>query len=272
MKTEIQLGLCNPPEPVYLYVKNGEVSGEYFLWYHYDIDKDKTIPVQQKGLTGYLSELRLTAKEYKGKENLKLDIVVASDEVYIIRTGIETVFAKTFLLSASQVYDFSKPLIIAVTSGDENTVFCRLYDASTKVIIRKEWNPNADWASIIAEIQSRLGGASSSVPLMAEQQIHPQDLRIKQIRTLLDYPLDLVKEWLGFQDARSPSQLPISKIDTLVKNMCLAWAADKFDHFPDAENSYQQQVVDAVENGTDELTAIKTWMQQVQKVKVEASL
>jgi hypothetical protein len=271
IKTEIQLGLCNPPEPVYLYVKNGEVSGECFLWYHYDIDKDKTIPVQQRALTGYLSELRLTAKEYKGKDNLKLDIVVASDEVYIIRTGIETVFAKTFLLAASQVYDFSKPLILAVTSGDENTVFCRLYDAATKLRVRKEWNPNADWASIIYEIQSRLGGASSSVSLIPEQQIHPQDLRIKLIRTLLNYPLDLVKEWLGFQDARSPSQLPIKKVDELIKTMCLAWAADKCNSPIQAQSSFQQQVVDAVENGTDELTAIKTWMQQVQKAKVEAS-
>jgi hypothetical protein len=124
MNTEIKLGLCNAPEPIYLYVKNGEVSGESFLWYHYNIDQDKTIPVQQRGLTGYLSELRLTAKEYKGKDNMKLDIVVAADEIYIIRTGIETNFAKTFLLSASLIQDFSKPLILAVTSGEENTVFC----------------------------------------------------------------------------------------------------------------------------------------------------
>ncbi|MBE9052859.1 hypothetical protein IQ243_21030 [Nostocales cyanobacterium LEGE 11386] len=122
------------------------------------------------------------------------------------------------------------------------------------------------------EIENRQQLSTLSQNNQAEPQIHPQDLRIKQIRTLLDYPLDLVKEWLGFQDARSPSQLPINKIDTLVKNMCLAWAADKFDHFADAEDSYQQQVVDAVANGTDELTAIKTWMQQVQTTKVEASL
>jgi hypothetical protein len=158
MNTEIKLGLCNPPEPIYLYVKNGEISGESFLWYHYNIDQDKTIPVQQRGLTGYLSELRLTAKEYKGKDNMKLDIVVAADEIYIIRTGIETNFAKTFLLSASLIQDFSKPLIIAVTSGEENVVFCRLYDAATKVRIRREWNANADWGATIHNIQCFLGG------------------------------------------------------------------------------------------------------------------
>jgi len=137
MTNEIKLGFCNPPEPVYLYVKNGESNGESYLWYHFIIDQDKTIPVQQRGLIGYLSELRVTAKEFKKKENIKLDIVVAADEVYIIRTGIETNFAKTFLLSASLVQDFSKPLIIAVTSGEENTVFCRLYDAATKSWIQQ---------------------------------------------------------------------------------------------------------------------------------------
>ncbi|MEA5569256.1 hypothetical protein VB693_28055 [Anabaena sp. UHCC 0399] len=273
--TEIKLGFCNPPEPVYLYVKNGESSGESYLWYHYIIDEDKTIPVKQKGLAGYLSELRITAKEFKGKDNIKLDIVVAADEIYIVRTGIETNFAKTFLLAASQVYDFSKPVIIAVTSGDENTVFCRLYDATTKVKIRREWDANADWASIIADIQSRLGGSFSSIPLIPEQQTqpkpvaHPQDLRVKHIRNLLNYPLDLVKEYLHFQEVSSPSQLPISKIDSLVKTICLSWAADKFDNPNHAEHSYEQQVLYAVANGSDELTAIKSWMQHLQATKLE---
>ena len=118
MVTEIKLGLCNPPEPIYLYVKNAELGGESYLWYHYNIDKEKTIPVFQRALTGYLCELRLTTKEFQRKDNLKLDIVVSADEVYVIRTGVETNFAKSFLLAASGVQDFSKPLIIAATAGE----------------------------------------------------------------------------------------------------------------------------------------------------------
>jgi hypothetical protein len=89
MVTEIKLGLCNPPEPIYLYVKNAELGGESYLWYHYDIDRDKTIPVTQRALTGYLSELRLTTKEFKGKDNLKLDIVVSADELTSINTWMQ---------------------------------------------------------------------------------------------------------------------------------------------------------------------------------------
>ena len=232
-----------------------------------------------------MSELRLTTKEFKGKDNLKLDIVINADELYIIRTGVETNFAKSFLLAVSLVQDFSKPLIIVANGGDENTVFCNLYDSSTnfcnlydaatKTKIYREWSRDLDWATIIRDIQILLVGNSSTIPSppklsVVPQPVHPQDLRIKNIRTLLDYPLDLVKEWLQFQDVDRPSLLHISKINELVKTMCLAWAADKCDHPNHAESLYQNQVVDAVVSGTDELTAISVWMQQLQAVKTGA--
>ncbi|MBD2248876.1 hypothetical protein [Nostoc sp. FACHB-888] len=279
MVTEIKLGLCNPPEPIYLYVNQGEVDGESFVWYKFNISQDKKIPVTQRALTGYLSELRLTTKEFKGKDNLKLDIVVSADELYVIRTGVETNFAKSFLLAASLIQDFSKPLIIVANAGDENTVFCNLYDAATKTKIYREWSRDLDWATIIRDIQCLLGGTSSSVPeppltppklSVVPQPVHPQDLRIKNIRTLLDYPLDLVKEWLQFQDVDRPSLLDISQINELIKTMCLAWAANKCDHPNHAESSYQNQIVNAVTSGMDELTAISAWMQQLQAVKTGA--
>lgn len=160
MVAEIKLGLCNPPEPIYLYVKSGELNGESYLWYNYD--NDKTIPVQQTGLTGYISELKLTTKEFRERDNIKLDIVVRADEIYVVRTGIETNFAKTFLLAVSSVQDFSKPLIIAAIAGKENVVFCNLYDAATKIRIRSEWNKDADWLAIIDSVQTRLQTYKSS--------------------------------------------------------------------------------------------------------------
>ncbi|MFW9259854.1 hypothetical protein A4S05_38170 [Nostoc sp. KVJ20] len=275
MIAEIKLGLCNPPEPIYLYVNQGEVDGESFVWYKFNIAQEKKIPVAQRALIGYLSELRLTTKEFKGKDNLKLDIVVSADELYVVRTGVETNFAKSFLLAASLIQDFSKPLIIVVTAGDENTVFCNLYDAASKSRIEREWNKNADWATIIHDIQSRLGSTSSTIPStpklsVVPQPVHPQDLRIKNIRTLLDYPLDLVREWLQFQDVDRPSLLHITKINELVKTMCLAWAADKCEYPNHAESLYQKLVVDAVVSGADELTAINGWMQQLQTAKAGA--
>ncbi|MHC5747894.1 MAG: hypothetical protein ACYTXT_39785 [Nostoc sp.] len=279
MIAEIKLGLCNPPEPIYLYVNQGEVDGESFVWYKFNISQEKKIPVPQRALTGYLSELRLTTKEFKGKDNLKLDIVISADELYVVRTGVETNFAKSFLLAASLIQDFSKPLIIVANAGDENTVFCNLYDAATKTKIYREWSRDLNWATIIRDIQSLLGATSNSIPeppltppklSVVPQPVHPQDLRVKNVRTLLDYPLDLVKEWLQFQDVDRPSLLDISKINELIKTMCLAWAANKCEYPNHAESSYQNQVVDAVAKGADELTAINAWMQQLQTAKAGA--
>ncbi|MBD2535422.1 hypothetical protein H6G97_40920 [Nostoc flagelliforme FACHB-838] len=279
MVTEIKLGLCNPPEPIYLFVNQGEVDGEYFIWYKFNISQDKKIPVPQRALTGYLSELRLTTKEFKGKDNLKLDIVISADELYIVRTGLETNFAKSFLLAASIVQDFSKPLIIVANAGDENTVFCNLYDAPTKTKIYREWSRDLDWATIIRDIQSLLGKTSNSIPeppltppklSVVPQSVHPQDLRVKNIRTLLDYPLDLVREWLQFQNVDRPSLLDINQINELIRTMCLAWAANECDYPNHAESLYQKLVVDAVASGADELTAINGWMQQLQAVKTGA--
>ncbi|MHC5771811.1 MAG: hypothetical protein ACYTXI_41085 [Nostoc sp.] len=279
MIAEIKLGLCNPPEPIYLYVNQGEVDGESFVWYKFNISQEKKIPVPQRALTGYLSELRLTTKEFKGKDNLKLDLVISADELYVVRTGVETNFAKSFLLAASLIQDFSKPLIIVANAGDENTVFCNLYDAATKTKIYREWSRDLNWATIIRDIQSLLGATSNSIPeppltppklSVVPQPVHPQDLRVKNVRTLLDYPLDLVKEWLQFQDVDRPSLLDISKINELIKTMCLAWAANKCEYPNHAESSYQNQVVDAVAKGADELTAINAWMQQLQTAKAGA--
>lgn len=275
MTTEIKLGLCNPPDPIYLFVNQGEVDGESYVWYKFNINQDKKIPVPQRALTGYLSELRLTTKEFKGKDNLKLDIVISADELYIIRTGVETNFAKGFLLAASLIQDFSKPLIIVANAGEENTVFCNLYDAVTKTNIYREWSRDLDCATIIRDIQILLAGNSSTTPStpklsVVPQPVHPQDLRVKNIRTLLDYPLDLVKEWLQFQDVDRPSLLDTSQINELIKTMCLAWAAGKCEYPNHAESSYQNQVIDAVASGADELTAINGWMQQLQAVKTGA--
>ncbi|WP_414756679.1 hypothetical protein [Anabaena sp. CCY 9910] len=258
MVTEVKLGLGNPPHPIYLYIKNEEMGGEQYVWYKYIINSKEKVPVHQRALTGYICELRLTEKDYRGQDKLKLDIVISADELYVIRSGINTNFAKSFLLAASLVEDFSKPLTIVVNPGNETVVFCSLYDAQSKTKLRRDWDANADFAGIVQDIQSRLSFAikyelddedifatpvveqrsttrtqSRSVPKSkaTPPPVHPQDARVRQIRTMLDYPVDLIKEYLQFQDAKAPSQLPQSKVDELVKTMCLAWAADKADPY-----------------------------------------
>ena len=93
-----------------------------------------------------------------------------------------------------------------------------------------------------------------------------QDLRIKQIRTLLNYPIELVKEWLQSQGVERPSQLDSSKVDELVKTMCLAWASPLSAHPNYTANSYNKNVVRAVIEGNSEVTAIQNWMLMVRQL------
>ncbi|MBD2491961.1 hypothetical protein [Aulosira sp. FACHB-615] len=275
---EIKLGLGNPPLPIYLYVKKVELNGQVYGWYNFDVALDKQTPIPQRALTGYISEIQLTDKEFKGKDNLKLDIFILADELYVVRSGIETNFTKSFLLAASIVEDFSRPLTIVANPGEENVVFCGLYDALTKTKIRRDWDANADWAGLLQQIQSRLFTrpkydldederdrpvVQPPSPTPAKSNtVHPQDLRVKQVRILTNYPVDLIKEWLQFQDASAPSQLPVAVVDRLVRDICLAWAADKVDS-NHAAASYQQQVLGAIASGTTEIEAIQQWMNYV---------
>ncbi|MEJ1936486.1 hypothetical protein WDZ92_40360 [Nostoc sp. NIES-2111] len=287
MVTEIKLGLGEPPYPVYLYVDKEEVNNYVYSWHHWEPKQKIKTLVPQRSLTGYISELRVTSVDFKGKDNMKLDIVVFADQLYIIRSGVETIFTKSFLLAASLIEDFTRPITIVANPGDEKVVFCSVFDAQTRQRVRYTWDANTDFASMIIDIQSRLSFTTkyeiddedilptveqrsttrpqSKAPASKSKTpppVHPQDARIRQIRTLLDYPVDLIKEYLQFQDAKTPSQLPQSKVDELVKTMCLAWAADKADPYR-VETTYQQQVLGAIANGTDEVTAIREWMNNV---------
>ena len=94
-----------------------------------------------------------------------------------------------------------------------------------------------------------------------------QDLRVKQIRTLLDYPIELIKEWLQSNHVERPSQLDSRKVDELVKTMCLAWASPLSAHPKYTADSYEKNVVRAVIEGYSELDAIQNWMKQVQQLK-----
>lgn len=90
-----------------------------------------------------------------------------------------------------------------------------------------------------------------------------QDLRVKQVRILLNYPVELVVEWLQSKKVERPNQLDAKEIDELIKKMCLSWAQDKFEQPKYAANSYQRNVVEAVYSGIPEIEVIQSWMENV---------
>lgn len=146
------LGFNEPPTPTYVYVRN---EGEY-LWYFYDVEKQQATPIHQRALTGTIVDLRLTAKDFKGKENIKLDVWVNADKLYVVRSGLETVFSRTMLLALAQLTleQLRQVVIISVQAG-ENCCFGRVYINDEP--IKTEWDAKADVFKMIKTIQDRLG-------------------------------------------------------------------------------------------------------------------
>lgn len=157
---QIQLGLCNPPEPIYLFVGKGE--SDTSLWYHFDIVNEQRKSVFERAIAGYIRELKITSKEYKCNSNMKLDIVVECDrQIYVVRSGLETYFSKTFLLAIALVKEIKKPLMISPYLSDKGVIFCNIYNFETLQKVKSGWDKNADWAGIIAALQQQLGQAQS---------------------------------------------------------------------------------------------------------------
>lgn len=153
-KAKIPLGFGEAPAQQYIFVGNESGQG---LWYFLGEDSQKNY-IPQKALTGTIKSLEIVHREYKNKEQAKLDITIEADRTYIVRTGFGTVFCKGLLLALNTLNSdrISKPLTIAVAPGEETVVFARCYDAVSKKPLIADWEPDADFAAILHRLQGML--------------------------------------------------------------------------------------------------------------------
>ena len=128
-------------------------------------------------------------------------------------------------------------------------------------------NPGKELAlelkSWLATVDSQPQTIEAPQRLEAVSVADSQDLRVKQIRTLIDYPVELIKEWLQYNGVERPSQLDSRKVDELVKTMCLAWASPLSAQPKYTADSYDKNVLRAVIEGNSEIIAIQNWMNAV---------
>jgi len=164
MKEEdIKLGFGDPPVPTYIYV--GDSGDPDCPWYELDYkNNNKKIPIPHKALTGRLMGLKLVKKTHKGKDAIKLDISFQADKRYIIRSGVETYFTRSFLLAA-QTLDMTDELVMLVASPgkDQSVIFCKLYYAINEERIRTTWDADCKLHPIVHNLQIRMN-------------IHPQTI------------------------------------------------------------------------------------------------
>ncbi|MGH8000685.1 MAG: hypothetical protein ACREPR_14965 [Brasilonema sp.] len=152
-KKPLHLGFSDRPpgQPQWIFVGR---NGDSCL---YRLDgENRQIVIQDKVLTGYITDLEVETVVRRNKETQKLNVTVATDlETYVLSGGRETCFAKSLLASLMQldVSTFRQPISLSFAPGeDDSIVWCRVYcpayikalpfeqvdfDACVKVIVEK---------------------------------------------------------------------------------------------------------------------------------------
>jgi hypothetical protein len=151
-RKETVLGLCNPPLPQYLFIGGDNDS----CWYTLDKD-NRQVPITFNAITGRITNLTLVDRQYKNDTNTKLDIGIAADKDYVLRTGLGTIASRCILLSLWQLppQSLREVLTIAVKPGTEGkVVFAEVYQGGSR--IQYEWLSDADLMQITRILQDRL--------------------------------------------------------------------------------------------------------------------
>jgi hypothetical protein len=139
---DIKLGFGSVPKAQYIYVnREGDTC-----WYSLSED-EKIMPIHEKALTGVITgiECNKSVETKFGIAN-KTDLSILADKPYIIRSGRESYFSKSLLLSldALNFDQLQNPLTIAVTPGEKTIVFCKMYDPATYRGIDFSWDGHRD--------------------------------------------------------------------------------------------------------------------------------
>lgn len=176
MATEQTLGLgYSPDKTEFLFIGEAEDEKGSTPWYKWNHDNNSAIPVHEDALTGYINNVSVFNKPFKGKDSYKLHISVYADRKYEIRSGVATTFSRGFVLSLTKLIrelgidPRDTPLTISVTPGsdDSKAVFCGLYLRGEKII------PTWDSDSLnqrIKDIQAKLNQVVQTKEMMDSRE------------------------------------------------------------------------------------------------------
>ncbi|MEH2233166.1 MAG: hypothetical protein V7K71_26625 [Nostoc sp.] len=145
---EVKLGFGAVPKPQYVFVSKESDHCWYML-----AEDEKRIPIYDRALTGVITEIEVNKKvETKFGPVEKNDLYILADKPYIIRSGSDSFFSKSLLLSldALTYKELCNPLTIAVSPGESNVVFCKIYDPITYRSVGVSWDGHKelDWQAL----------------------------------------------------------------------------------------------------------------------------
>ncbi len=153
---EVKLGFGAIPKPQYVFVSRENDH----CWYMLSED-ERRIPIYERALTGVITGIEVNKKvETKFGIVEKNDLYILADKPYIIRSGSESYFSQSLLLSLDALISeqMRNPLTIAVTPGESNVVFCNIYDPVTYRSIDVSWNGHKeiDWQAIGQKVSLKI--------------------------------------------------------------------------------------------------------------------
>lgn len=151
---EVTFGFHKGYWPTYIFV-GGEDDNS--LWYTLGAESVQQ-PIEYPAITGYIRDVRVSKKEYKGKPVFKLDIKLdTTSEIFKIRSGIGTTFSKGVISNLSVIDFFEAPLTIVVSKGDDDkVVFGNVWNPISKTPVKSEYITDSLFPAI-QKIQEKLG-------------------------------------------------------------------------------------------------------------------
>ncbi|MEH2405623.1 hypothetical protein [Nostoc sp.] len=153
---EVKLGFGAIPKPQYVFVSKEADHCWYML-----AEDERRSPIYERALTGVITEIEVNKRvETKFGVVEKTDLYILADKPYIIRSGSESYFSKSLLLSLDILTSeqLRNPLTIAVSSGDSNVVFCNIHDSVTYRSVGVSWDGHneIDWQTLGQKVSLKI--------------------------------------------------------------------------------------------------------------------
>jgi hypothetical protein len=153
---KVKLGFGSIPKPQYVFVSKESDHCWYML-----SDEQRQIPIYEKALTGLITGIEVNKKVLTSQgEAEKTDLHILGDIPYVVRSGSESYFSKSLLLSLDVLTDeqLIQPLTIAVSPGNRTVVFCTIYNPVTYRSIDVSWNRHEeiDWQALGQKVSLKI--------------------------------------------------------------------------------------------------------------------
>ncbi|MBE9104831.1 hypothetical protein IQ229_07720 [Nostoc cf. edaphicum LEGE 07299] len=153
---EVKLGFGAVPRPQYVFVKKDNDHCWYML-----SENEQKIPIYDKALTGVITEIKIDRQVETAFGRVgKIDLSILADKPYIVRSGKDSYFSKSLLLSLDALTSeqLRNPLTISVSPGDSNVVFCNIYEPVTYRSVGVSWDGHneIDWQTLGQKVSLKI--------------------------------------------------------------------------------------------------------------------